>query len=110
MALRFLDVEICQIGPDKTDKEPRNQIKALCEAVQEATNFVWAEWFAWHRRNRSREAILHWTKLSKIWHEEYASSQWTWIVCEDSEAEQCIYSDKAQIGTGTIAAHGKLPN
>ena len=58
MAIRVLSVEIKQIdGSKEADAAARTRLKELCEMVQQATNYAWAEWFSWHHLNGSLELI-----------------------------------------------------
>jgi len=58
MAIKVLSVEVKQIGATKAEDEAaRTRLKELCEMVQQATNYVWMEWFAWHHGNGSAALI-----------------------------------------------------
>lgn len=90
-AVRVLSVEVARIGHSKEeDKAARDRLKELCEMVQQATNYVWAEWFSWHHANCSAAKIR-----------EYLDCLTKWRNAEIEEKPQLKLHDLTKIDKNT---------
>lgn len=66
---KVLSVEVKRIGDtDDDDKNARTRLRELCEMIQQATNYVWDEWRAWHHANGSRQKLIKWYADIQAWY------------------------------------------